>query len=290
VEAFVSNDGQHYTKVAEFFRWNKDEFKKFGITQVKARGNAVVDTLRFKNFNTQGRFVGLRIYGSTITVSDELTVLGSPAVGAAKQISGAPSDFSVTQPQVYFNKPYLEVATNIDLPVPIGLATPEAAGSDVTLKLDLPPGLKMTAGKIGGIDVTSVAPKVLLDGYKQYTFDAKSAKADKMFGQVYTQASGWKDGQKYFDFHARGSGVPPVSFLNSSGETPEPRIQLRHTTYCPFNNRVKLFLIVQEKYFYDEKTPSRFCSCSCFIACARGKCANRQTNCHPIQTRSAAHN
>ena len=218
VEAFVSNDGQHYTKVAEFSRWNKNEFEKFGITQVKARGNAVVDTLRFKNLNTQGRFVGLRVYGSTITMSDELTVLGSAAASASKQISGTPSDFSVTQPQVYFNKPYLEVATNIDLPVPIGLATSSAAGSDVTLKLDLPPGFKMTAGKIGGIDVAGITPKVLLDGWNQYTFNVKSAKADKQFGQVYMQASGWKDGQ---------NGELRYQFNNANWQSPQMTIPVR---------------------------------------------------------------
>ena len=196
VEAFVSSDGKHYTKVAEFSRWHKDAFEDFGITQVKARGNASTDTLRFTKLKMQGRFVGLRIYGSTITVSDEVLVFGSPDANAAKQVSGTPSGFSVIEPQVYFNKPYLEVATNITLPVPIGLATPDEAGSDLTLTLDLPPGLTMPAGKIGGIGVTTVTPKVLSDGWNQYTFSAKSAKSNKQFGQVYMQSSGWKDGQK----------------------------------------------------------------------------------------------
>jgi hypothetical protein len=232
VEAFVSNDGRHYTKVAEFSRWNKDDFQKYGITQVKARGNAVVDTLRFQHLNTRGRFVGLRVYGSTVTVSDELTVLGSPATNATQQPSGTPSGFSVTQPQVYFNKPYLEVATNITLPVPIGLAMPNAAGSDVTLTLDLPRGFKISAGKIGGIDVATVAPKVLSDGWKQYTFNAKSAKADKAFGQVYMQASGWKDGQ---------NGELRYQFGNADWQSPLMTIPV-HAVNVPAAPRLKTIM------------------------------------------------
>jgi hypothetical protein len=195
VEAFVSNDGKHYTKIAEFSRWHKGDFEKYGIPNVKARGNSVVDTLRFQNLKARGRFVGLRIYGAAVTISDELYVYGTADSGVAAEEAMIPSDFTVTQPQVYFNKPYLEIATNIPLPVPIGLTTPDADGSDVSVTMELPPGFKFRGGKIGGIDIASLKPKVLSDGWSLYTFDAKKAKSDKMFGQVYMQAKGWKDEQ-----------------------------------------------------------------------------------------------
>jgi len=241
VEAFVSNDGQHYSKVAEFSRWNKDDFQKFGITQVKARGNAVVDTLRFQNLKTQGRFVGLRVYGSTITVSDELTVLGSPATNVIKQISGTPSDFTVTQPQVYFNKPYLELATNIALPVPVGLTTPALGDSAVTLQLDLPPGVTMPGGRFGflsnKVDVDSITPKVLSDGWKQYTIHVNNApnlsqKTAKDFGQIYLQAPGWKDGQ---------NGELRYQFGNADWQSPMMSIPV-HAVNVPAAPRLKTIM------------------------------------------------
>jgi hypothetical protein len=218
VEAFVSNDGEHYTKEAEFSRWNKGDFQKFDITQGKAVGNTWVDTLRFQNLKTQGRFVGLRIYGSAMAVSDELYVFGSPDANAVTGNSGTPSDFTVTQPEVYFHKPYLELANNIPLPVPIGLNTPDENGSDVTLTLDLPPGLQIPGGKIGGIDVASVKPKVLSDGWSEYIFSAKAAKADKVFGQIYMQASGWKDGQ---------TGALRYQFGDANWQSPPMRLPVR---------------------------------------------------------------
>lgn len=218
VEAFVSNDGKHYAKIAEFSRWNKDDFKKFGITQIQARGNAATDTLRFTNLKTQGRFVGLRVYGSTITVSDEVSVFGTPSVSGVAQNLGTPSRFSVTQPEVHFHKPYLEIANNISLPVPIGLTTPNTAGSDVALRLDLPPGLKIPSGKIGGIDVASLTPKVLSDGFSEYTFAVKAAKTDKIFGQIYMQATGWKDGQ---------NGELRYQFGDADWQSPQMSIPVR---------------------------------------------------------------
>jgi hypothetical protein len=220
VEAFVSNDGEHYTKVAEFSRWNKDDFQKFDITQGKAVGKTWVDCLRFSNLKTHGRFVGLRIYGSAMAVSDELYVFGSPGANAATAISGTPSDFTVAQPEVYFHKPYLEVATNIALPVPIGLAVPDEGKADVTLHLDLPPGLKILGWNriLSKIDITSLNPKVLSDGWNQYTFSAKDTKTNKTFAQIYMQASGWKDGQ---------NGELRYQFGNTNWQSPQMSIPVR---------------------------------------------------------------
>ena len=217
VEAFVSNDGEHYVKVAEFSRWNKGDFQKFDIKQSKTVGDTWVDCLRFSHLKTHGRFVGLRIYGNAMAVSDELYVFGAPDANTTGNFD-TPDDFTVMQPEVYFHKPYLELANNIPLPVPIGLNTPDTNGSDVMLKMDLPPGLQISGGKIGGIDVTSVKPKVLSDGWSEYIFSAKAAKADKVFGQIYMQASGWKDGQ---------SGELRYQFSDANWQSPQMNLPVR---------------------------------------------------------------
>jgi len=191
VEAFVSQDGEHYTKVAEFSQWNADDFKKYNIGQ--ERGTSWVDALRFTDLKAHGRWVGLRFYGNAMTVSDEMYVFGK-SNAAAPALIGESDDFSVKSPEVYFHKPYLKLANNASLPVPIGINIPDNGAADVSLSLDVPKEWKLS-GSIGGIDVTKLQPKVLLDGFDQYTFEAKSAKANKVFGRLYMEATNWKDRQ-----------------------------------------------------------------------------------------------
>jgi hypothetical protein len=194
VEAFVSNDGVHYQKVGEFSQWNKDDFLKFNIGQ--GMGKSWVDCLRFKDLKAHGRWVGLRMYGNGTTVSDELYVFGSPSSEAVKVASETTdASFTVTHPQVYFHKPFLELATNLALPVPLGLNLPEAAGSDVNVKIDLPPGIDIASGSVSSTKISDLFPEQLSDGWKRYSFSVKNAKSDKVFGQLYLQATGLKDGQ-----------------------------------------------------------------------------------------------
>jgi len=192
VEALVSDDGVHYVKVAEFSQWNPDDFAKYKIGQ--DRGTSWVDTLRFSGLKIHGRWVGLRFYGNASTISDEMYVFGKPDAGASAP-AGAPDDFSVQHPEVYFHKPSLELANNASLPVPIGLNIPDKAKANVTMTLDVPQGWKLT-GAIGKVDVTQLQPKVLSDGYNQYSFGAKDTTSNKVFGRLYMEATGWKDGQR----------------------------------------------------------------------------------------------
>ncbi len=193
VEAFVSTDGAHYTKVGEFSQWNRGDFEKFGIGQ--GRGTSWVDCLRFKDLKAHGRWVGFRIYGNMTAVSDELYVFGKESAGARAAGSATPpTGFTVTHPQVYFHKPYLEVATNVTLPVPVGLDTPSAEGSPVTLTLEVPAGLELVGGSVGGVKVEESKPQAA-DGGRRYTFSTKEGKTNKVFGRIYLKADGWKDGQ-----------------------------------------------------------------------------------------------
>jgi len=191
VEALVSDDGIHYVKAGEFSQWNPDDFSKYNIGQ--GRGTSWVDALRFTGLKTHGRWVGLRFYGSGLTVSDEMYVFGKPGTATQAPV-GEPDDFSVKEPEIYFHKPYLELANNATLPVPIGLNVPEDGAADATLLLDVPKEWKLT-GSVDGIDITGLHPKVLLDGFNQYAFDAKKVKANKVFGRLYIEATNWKTGQ-----------------------------------------------------------------------------------------------
>jgi hypothetical protein len=187
VEALVSSDGEHYTKVSEFSRWNKDEFDKFGIVQ--KQGECNVDTLRFKDMKAHGRYVGFRIYGSSVLASDELYVYGTPSAEQHPAVSKAKDGFTISHPQVYFHKPTLELATNVTLPVPVGLAVPQSEGAAVTLRLILPPGVKIAGGAVGGVNATA-------HNGNEYLFTAKEGKTDKVFGRLYLIADGWKNGQQ----------------------------------------------------------------------------------------------
>jgi len=197
VEAFVSPDGEHYAKVAEFSRWNEGEFKKFGVGQ--ERGESSVEALRFQNLKARGRFVGLRLYGNDLMVSDELYVfekLGESGEPTAPETR--PTGFTTSRPQVYFHKPCLELATNLALPVPLGMATPAAApeGEKVNLYLDLPPGLELVGGRF---DKTGAADE---KGWTRYALRGQGAGVGKdpgrgkVLDRLYLRATGWSDGQR----------------------------------------------------------------------------------------------
>jgi hypothetical protein len=230
VEAFVSDDGEHYRKVGEFSQWNPNDFQKFNIGQ--GRGKSWVDCLRFTNLKTRGRWVGFQIYGGNTTTSDELYVFGAPAANDASAPAQAATSFTVTHPQVYFHKPYLELATNLALPIPVGLSVPAADGAHVTLKLDVPPGVELVSGSILKTPVASVAPVTLPDGWKQYAFAVEKAKTDKVFGNIYLRASGWKNGQ---------TGALRYQFGDANWQSISDRIPLRAVT-VPAAPRLKTIM------------------------------------------------
>jgi hypothetical protein len=218
VEAFVSDDGERYTKVAEFSRWNQGDLKKFGVPEDK--GKAWVHALRFENLKARGRWVGLRMYTNGVAVSDELYVFGQPVAGAEAGSTPSPAadSFSVTQPQPYFHKPELILTTNLAAPLPIGLVTPDGkpATGKVELALDVPPGVLLRAGSIGKVPLETIAPEKLPDGGQRYRFSVDKPNADKVFGRLYVQASGWRDGQTgalryrfaHDDWQSAGQSIP----------------------------------------------------------------------------------
>jgi hypothetical protein len=230
VEAFVSDDGERYTKVAEFSRWNKGDIGKFGVPE--DAGKAWVHALRFENLKARGRYVGLRMYANGVAVSDELYVFGQPAAGAGSTPGSAAADsFTVSQPQPYFHKPELILTTNLAAPLPIGLTTPggKTATGKVELALDVPPGVLLRAGSIGKIPLEAITPEKLPDGAQRYRFNVEKPNADKVFGRLYVQASGWRDGQ---------TGALRYRFSHDDWQSAEQSIPLRAVT-VPQGPRLK---------------------------------------------------
>lgn len=207
VQVFVSSDGEHYEKVGEFSRWHRgNDFKKFGIEQTPdLKKLRWVDVLRFKDLKARGRWVALRIYGGGMLASDELYVFGAPANGELPAAGPTKvSDFTITHPYVYFHKPYLEVATNVQLPVPTGLILPPGTQGEqtISLSLDLPPGLELGSLKAQDVHNKAMAFEgpvtVTIDGqnWRRYQLKTTESKSLQQFARLFLQAAGWKDGQK----------------------------------------------------------------------------------------------
>ena len=59
IEAFTSDDGEHWQRVEQCSRWNKNDFARFTVP--RDEGKAWVHCLRFRNLRASGRWVGLRM-------------------------------------------------------------------------------------------------------------------------------------------------------------------------------------------------------------------------------------
>lgn len=191
IEAFVSDDGEHFVKVAECSRWNDGDFARFGVPADE--GKAWIHCLRFTDLRTRGRWVGLRMYGTGLTASDELYVFGERDGAAAKMAGGVPSDFTVSHPQMYFHKPRVVVATNVTGPVPIGIAMPANRKAEaMELLLELPPGLDLL-GNASSNEITQ--PQNAPGSARQYRFSLSPATSARDVVRLHLKASEWKDGQ-----------------------------------------------------------------------------------------------
>jgi hypothetical protein len=84
IEAFVSQDGEHYTKVAECSRWRDGDFQRFGVPD--DAGTAWIYCLRFTELDACGRWIALRMYVGGLSAADELYGFGEPAEGTPQTI------------------------------------------------------------------------------------------------------------------------------------------------------------------------------------------------------------
>lgn len=226
VEAFVSQDGKNYIKVGEFSRWKEGDFEKFSVPGDD--GTAWVHNLQFQDMDVTGRWVGLRVYGHGMAATDELTVLGRPETEGEEANSarrGEPSGFTIHSPYLYFHKPYIELATNAVLPVPVGLRAPSAKRKyALTLTLDVPHGLELAGGSLGTAKIEDLSPELLGDGTQRYQIRLSGSASHPMWnqkhaGKFFFQASGWQDNQQ---------GELVYRFEDDAGwSSPEKRISVR---------------------------------------------------------------
>jgi hypothetical protein len=224
IEAFVSDDGENFAKVAEFSRWQEGDFARHEVPDEE--GKSWVHCLRLADLKTQGRWIGLRMYTAGLSATDELYVFGSPTVGQSGRFVGKPSTFTVTHPQPHFHKPHLVVATNATAPVSIGIVVPESFDekSGLKMKLDLPPGLELAGGGVGPSDGKAVEVEATADGGRSYRFSVSAPKSSKTFGRLYLRASGFRDGQ---------TGQLRYSFSHSGWQSPVCTLPVRAVEIPP---------------------------------------------------------
>lgn len=198
IEALVSQDGENYVKVGECSRWNEKDWTRFGVPE--ERGTAIIHCLRFTNLQARGRWVGLRMYTAGLTTCDEMYVFGKPETRTGKPATSktgqSPSDFSVTHIQPYFHKPELVLATNLPLPVPVGVVVPPATKEKQTeLRLELPRSVKLVGGTLGEEDLAELTPEPI-EGAAAYRIKLTPKASNKTAGRLYLQAEGLSDGQQ----------------------------------------------------------------------------------------------
>lgn len=225
IEAFVSDDGENFVKVAECSRWREDDFARYEVPDEE--GKTWIHCLRFADLKTRGRWVGLRMYAGGLSASDEMYVFGLPSeAGQPARSGGEPSTFTVTHPQPHFHKPVLVVATNVAAPVPVGVVVPEGLDdeSDVKITLELPPGLELAGGGIGSTDAEPVEPELKSDGRRLYRFSVSARSSSKTFGRLYLRASDWRDGQ---------SGPLRYNFSHSGWQSPVASVPVRAVEIPP---------------------------------------------------------
>jgi len=190
VEAFVSEDGVHYVKVAERSRWNDPSFFKGKDSPVN-NGTPGVYCWRFSGLkDVRGRYVGLRFSGGYRVVSDELYVFGQKSSAGEASSLGTQSGFTVAMPQPYFNKPELVIPSNITAPQPLGITTPDSKTIKGTLHLefDLPEGLVWDA------PLEDVEKVILSDGYTRYIWNKINPSSNRLLTRIYLRAPHQADG------------------------------------------------------------------------------------------------
>jgi hypothetical protein len=186
VDLVASRDGKQFYRIGSFSRWSSGDRERFGVPS--ENGTAWVHRLAFPNLNFRARYVGLSIYGSATTVSDELWVIrgaeGAPPLPAD---SAAAMPFILEGAQLYFHKPVVWFSTNIATPNSVGLLTSLPDKTPITVQLDLPPGVRLHGSK--------TPPVLLPDGFTRYALTSKDTISTKTWQRLYLSGD-WRDGQE----------------------------------------------------------------------------------------------
>jgi hypothetical protein len=198
VDVVVSTDGARWYRAASYSRWREDDSAKYAIP--RDEGRAWVQSLRFRDLCTCGRYVGLALYCAAYTVSDELWIL--KGTHDSREVRFGERDrvaFTVDGVQMYFHKPVLQFSTNIHTPNPVGVIIGEKVkGTTATVELDLPAGVRLAGGRLGGTELGGAKHQVIreTDGeYVRYTVSCRAAQNEKSWGRLFL-AGDWEDGRK----------------------------------------------------------------------------------------------
>lgn len=203
VDVFVSDDGEQYFHVARYSRWEKEDQERFGVP--RDEGVSWMHNLKFEDLKTHGRYVGIRIYGTGLSATDEIQVMGKRLVEGehVEKTSRERGDFSVDRAQVYFHRPAFQIATNVILPVPIGILTPNPAVQDnLVVELELPEGVELVGGTLGKQNLKEAVAAMGDRKGSVYRFEMPEEVQDrfwnnrKHFGRLYVRATGWSEGQE----------------------------------------------------------------------------------------------
>jgi hypothetical protein len=198
VDVVVSTDGERWYRAASYSRWREGDPKKYAIP--RDDGKAWVHELRFRDLRTCGRYVGLALYTAAFTVSDELWVLrGSHDPQAVRFDERDRVAFTVEGVQMYFHKPLLLFSTNLHTPNPVGVIVAEKVkGTTATVELDLPAGVSLAGGSLGGAELGSAKHRAIqeADGeYTRYTFLCRAAQSEKSWGRLFFSGN-WEQGRQ----------------------------------------------------------------------------------------------
>ncbi|NLB95044.1 MAG: hypothetical protein GX785_04970 [Armatimonadetes bacterium] len=191
VDLVASTDGKEYRRVASFSRWNEGDRERFGVPAEEGKG--WVHRLTFGDLRLRARYIGLSLYGAGLMVSDELWVLRGPEDSAPP--SGPPVPFCTEGAQLYFHKPVVFFSTNIATPNPVGFLCSLPKDTPIKVALDLPPGVRLVAGTLGGVPVAEVKPEAIPGGGTRYLFSTQAGESGKTWGRLYLTGD-WRDGQE----------------------------------------------------------------------------------------------
>lgn len=230
--AVVSDDGETWRRVGEYSTFRHDDDETFGVPPYEGEG--WVHRFRFSDLNTRGRYVGLSMYGAGLTVADEMYVFRGEHDAAACDVETLPVEaFSTEQPQMYLHKPYLCFTTNVHTPNPVGLVAPtDFEGEDVTVTLELPPGVELVdGGGFGrGSDEEPAEPLSTIegqptdDGWMRYEWSGTATGNTKTWGRLFITGD-WEDGRegemRYRLTYADGTEAPIAAVPLKAIEVPE---------------------------------------------------------------------
>jgi len=220
VDLVASRDGKQFYRLASFSRWNPGDRERFGIPPEE--GKAWVHRLAFRNLRVRVRYVGLSFYGTGLNVSDEMWVLrGADNALPLREDPAQAVPFCPQGAQLYFHKPVVWFSTNIATPNPVGFLSALPRKTDVTVRLDLPPGVRL---------LNTQTPQALADGWSRYTFTTNSVASSKSWRRLYLSGN-WRDGQE-------GELRYQVSWIGGQAPPGRQRIRAMQITGAPQPKRL----------------------------------------------------